>query len=291
MIRSMTGFAERSFSSRNLTLRISIRSLNHRYLDWSYRGSQIGQVEDMFRSICQDIMHRGRIEVFLELRVLDKSKWHFEINRELLDTILKTLDQASGMRKDLTFSVDNLFQIPHVVELKRKEFDMEEVEFLKKSFASTLDDLIKTRIREGRAIKKDIQNHLQSMGKIVAEIGKAAARHPTVIRDKLVERMKELNGDNQLDKERLVTEAAYLAQKYDLTEEVERLVSHLSYFRELISPATEELVGKKLDFLAQELYREANTINSKAQNIAIIKNCLELKSLVESIRQQVQNLE
>ena len=291
MIRSMTGFAERSFSSRNLALKISIRSLNHRYLDWSYRGSQIGRVEDMFRSLCQGLVHRGRIEVFLELRVLDKSKWHFEINSELLETILKTLDKASGMRKDLTFSVDNLFQIPHVVDLKRKEFDKEEVEFLKNSFASTLDDLIKARTREGRAMKKDIQSHLQAMGKIVTEIGKAAGRHPKVIRDKLVERMKELSGENQLDEERLVSEAAYLAQKYDLTEEVERLVSHLSYFRELISPATKDQVGKKLDFLAQELYREANTINSKAQNISIIKNCLELKSLVESVRQQVQNLE
>lgn len=291
MIRSMTGFAERSFSSRSLTVRVSIRSLNHRYLDWSYRGSQIGQVEDMFRSICQDKMHRGRVEVFLELRVLDKSKWHFEINYDLLDTILKTLDKASGMRKDLTFSVDNLFQIPHVVELKRKEFDGDEIEFLKNSFAKTLDDLIKARAREGRAMKKDIRGHLQAMGKIVAEIGRAAGRHPNVIRDKLVDRMREFNGDNQLAEERLVSEAAYLAQKYDLTEEVERLISHLSYFRELLSPATEELVGKKLDFLAQELYREANTINSKAQDISIIKNCLALKSLVESIRQQVQNLE
>jgi len=291
MIRSMTGFAEHSFTSPTLTVRISIRSLNHRYLDWSCRGSQIGQVEDSLRSICQEKIQRGRIEVFLDLRILDKSKWQFEVNQDLLDKILTTLEKASSQRKDVSFSVDNLFQVPHVVELKRKDFNAGEIEFLKNSFAKTLDELIKARVREGRAMKKDIQNHLAVMRKIVTEIGKSARSQPCIIRDKLVERMSELNGEKQLSEERMVSEAAFLAQKYDLTEEVERLISHLDYFRELLSPSTEELVGKKLDFLAQELYRESNTINSKAQDIDTIKNCLALKSRVESIRQQVQNLE
>ena len=291
MIRSMTGFAEKSFSSRSLAARISIRSLNHRYLDWSCRGSQLGQVEDLLRAICQERIHRGRIEVFVDLRVLDQSKWQFEINQDLLDKILTTLEKASSKRKDVSFSVDNLFQVPHVVELKRKEFDAAEIEFLKISFSKTLDALIKARSREGRAMKREIQSHLAAMRKIVLEIGRSARSHPRVIRDKLVERIREINGEKQLSEERMVTEAAFLAQKYDLTEEVERLNSHLEYFKELLSPAAEELVGKKLDFLAQELYRESNTINSKAQDIAIIKNCLALKSLIESVRQQVQNLE
>jgi uncharacterized protein (TIGR00255 family) len=291
MIRSMTGFAEKSCAGPSLALKINIRSLNHRYLDWSCRGSQIGQVEDELRSICQDRIHRGRIEVFCELKVLDNSKWQFEINQELLDTILNTLDRAAQKQEGISFSVDNLFQIPHVAELKRKDFAKEEVEFIKNCFAKTLDELIKARVREGKAMRKEILNHLRVMAEIVAEIGRAAGKQPVLVREKLLERMKELNGEKLLPEERLVTEAAFLAQKYDMTEEVERLRSHLSYFRELLSPGVEELVGKKLDFLAQEIYREANTINSKAQDIAIIKKCLALKSRVESIRQQVQNLE
>jgi uncharacterized protein (TIGR00255 family) len=291
MIRSMTGFAEKSFSCKSLAVRISIRSLNHRYLDWSCRGSQIGEVEDMLRSICQQKIHRGRIEVFLDLRILDKAKWQFEINQDLLDKILTTLMKASRIKEELSFSVDNLFQIPHVAELKRKDFDREEIEFLKNSFSKTLEDLIKARIREGRSMKKEIQGHLKEMEGIVSAIGRSAGKQPEVIRDKLMEKIKELSGEKSFSEERLVSEVAYMAQRYDLTEEVERLKSHLDYFRELLSPATEELVGKKLDFLAQELYRESNTINSKAQEISIIKNCLALKSQVESIRQQVQNLE
>lgn len=291
MIRSMTGFAERSFSCKSLAAKISIRSLNHRYLDWSCRGSQIGEVEDILRSICQQKIHRGRIEVFVDLRILDKAKWQFEINQDLLDKILTTLMKASRIKEGLSFSVDNLFQIPHVAELKRKDFDREEIEFLKNGFVKTLDDLIKSRIREGRSMKKEIQGHLKEMEGIVSRIGRSAGKQPQVIRDKLMEKIKELGGEKSFSEERLVSEVAYMAQRYDLSEEVERLKSHLDYFRELLSPQTEELVGKKMDFLAQELYRESNTINSKAQEISIIKNCLALKSQVESIRQQVQNLE
>ena len=160
-----------------------------------------------------------------------------------------------------------------------------------KAFEKALADLIRMRKREGREIKRDIRGRLGNMKKEVNRIKKLAQKQPLLIRDKLRERLKELNEDISVSDEKLVKEAAFIAQKFDLNEEIMRLLSHLEYASNLLSAEDEDPVGKKLDFMAQELFREANTINSKAQDMDIIKASLAIKSEVESIRQQVQNLE
>ena len=292
MIRSMTGFAEGDFESKTLNIKITIKSLNHRFLDWHYRGSQIREVENRLRTLCQKKMARGRIEVFMDLNFKDSERWKVQINEELLKKILSSMKKISAeVIPDFSFSVDNFFDIPHLIEMKRKNFTEEECRFLEKSFEMTLDQLIKVRGKEGLVLKREIRKHVQNVRASVNKIKKLAKNQPSLIQAKMKEKLEELGHEINFTEEKLIKEAAYLAQKFDLAEEIERLNCHLTYIQELLASKDNEPLGKKLDFLAQELYREANTINSKAQDIEIIKESLLVKGEVESIRQQVQNLE
>ena len=292
MVHSMTGFAERKFEYKTFSVRIAIKSLNHRYFDWNCRGSHLGELESRLRAICQRELHRGRIDVHLDFRFYDPSRWDLQINEELLSVILSSFERVSSrLRKGLTFSLDNLFTIPYLAELRRKNFAPEEIEHLENCFSRTLAELIKVRRREGRQLQREIREHIGTVNQSVRRIGRLGKKQPSLIREKIKERFRELEDEAFLSEEKLVEETAYLAQRYDISEEIERMKSHLAYFLELLSPKELEPVGKKLDFLAQELFREANTVNSKAQDLAIIKESLTIKSELESIRQQVQNLE
>lgn len=288
----MTGFAEKSFHSKTLSVKFSIRSLNHRFLDWSYRGAQIGEVENKLKSVTQKRLHRGRIEVFLELDHLAPSSWELVVNDNLLRKILTSLDKLSSrMKKKVNFSLDNIFNLPHLVELRRKEFSEKQKAFLVRSFEKTLDEVLMMRQREGKEIAGDLRKHLAGIGQILRRIEKRHKTQPALIKEKLRKRLKELSREAPLSEERLAEETSFFAQRFDLAEEMMRLRSHLDYALKLISPVRQEPVGKKLDFVCQELYREANTINSKSQDFEIIKESLSIKGEVESIRQQLQNIE
>ncbi len=288
----MTGYAERKIGYQHLSAKMSIKTLNHRFLDWHYRGTQIGSIENKLRTICQKKLYRGRVEVSLELHFLDPSRWEVSFNEDLLKRILSSLGRIhSEKESSFTFSIDNIFSIPHAVEIKRKDLTREEVSFLERHFEMTLGDLIKSRLREGRQLKRAIQACVRRINQVIRRLDRQARRHPLTIRKKLEQRLKELKSEAALSEERIAEETAYLAQRYDLTEEVTRLKYHLNHLEELLTLETKEAVGKKLDFVAQELFRETNTINSKAQDIEIIKESLTIKSEIESIRQQVQNIE
>jgi uncharacterized protein (TIGR00255 family) len=288
----MTGFAERSFSSPTLRTKISIKSLNHRFLDWNYKGLPIGEVESRLRAICHRKLHRGRIEVALELYFPHPSSWEVVINEGLLEKILASLKKISPrLGKEPEFSIENIFRIPQLVEFRRKEFSAEEISFLEKSFDHTLDDVLKARRREGRETWEQLKKHIQTILQSVARIKKLAKKQPSFIREKLRLRLKELDVEPPFPDQKLTEEAAYLAQRYDMAEEILRLKSHVDAIRNYLRAKNIEPLGKNLDFLAQELYREANTINSKSQDIEIIKESLKIKGEVESIRQHVQNIE
>lgn len=292
MIRSMTGFAEKRFDSKTLSAKISIKSLNHRFLDWNCKGVHIRELENRFRAICQKKLYRGRIEVFVDLSFMDSAGWEISVNEDLLSNILSSLAKVSSkVQEGFSFSVENLFNIPQVIELKRKSFTLEEKTFLEKGFTKALDELIKVKTREGQELKKAVQSHVRKIKRIVINIQKLATKQPRLIKERLKARLQEISAEVPFSEEKLIEEAAYLAQRYDLAEEITRLKCHLEYVQKLLSSPEEEPVGRKLDFLAQELYREANTINSKAQDFNIVKESLAIKGEVESIRQQVQNIE
>jgi uncharacterized protein (TIGR00255 family) len=166
-----------------------------------------------------------------------------------------------------------------------------DVAFIEKCFAATLDEVVKQRVQEGRQTVRQLGLHIRKIGRSVARIERLFKRQPALIRGKLKQRLAELNRGASVSEERLAEETAYLVQRYDLAEEILRLKSHLGTLRELIVPGSQGPVGKKLDFLAQEITREANTSSSKSQDIEIIKEGLAIKNQMESIRQHVQNIE
>lgn len=292
MIQSMTGFVEKRFEYKTFSVGITIKSLNHRYFDWNCRGSHLGELDARLRIICQKELYRGRIDVHLDFRFHDPSRWELRINEELLAEIISSYERVSArLEKGMTFSLDNLFAIPYLTELKRKNFFPDEVEFLEECFARTLEELIKVRRREGRHLKSEIREHIGAVRHSVKRVEKLGKKQPFLIRGKIKDRFQELAEEVNISEQKLLEETAYIAQRYDISEEIERMKSHLSHFLELLSPKESDPVGKKLDFLAQEMFREVNTINSKAQDLAIIKESLMIKSELESIRQQVQNLE
>jgi uncharacterized protein (TIGR00255 family) len=288
----MTGFAEKFFESKTLSLKITIKSLNHRFLDWNYRASQLHELEGRLRGRCQKALTRGRIEVFIDTQFTDPARWEVRINEELLAKLIASLEHVSGrLQRDIRFSVDHIFGIPHVIEMKRKNLTREEEDFIEGCFVKTLEELVRVRHKEGRRLKSELLAHARALRQAVREIEKLGKKQPLLIRNKLRERLKELGKEARVPEEKFIEETAYMAQRYDLSEEIARLKSHLMYLQELLSPKNEGPVGKKLDFVAQEIFREANTINSKAQDIAIVQRSLTVKGELESIRQQVQNLE
>ncbi len=292
MIHSMTGFTEKIFHSKTLSVKISIRSLNHRFFDWNFRGSQSKELENTFRKISQDRISRGRIEVRVELDFLDSTKLDLIINEDILEKILLSFENVSSRAlKNVSLNIENLFNLPHVVQMRRKKFLKEDIVFLEGCFSKTLDELIKGRKREGRLLKKEIVGHLKSLQRALSQVEVLVKKQPNQIQKKLRERLRELGHETQLSEEKMTSEVAYYAQRYDLSEEVARLNCHIDHFNELLSSEKQDAVGKNMDFLAQELFREANTINSKAQDIRIVKYVLVIKGEVESIRQQVQNIE
>jgi uncharacterized protein (TIGR00255 family) len=292
MIFSMTGFAEKTYESKTLSVKITIRTLNHRYFDWNYRGYPIKDMEQQMRAVCQKKIRRGRVDVAFDIHFVDPSKWSIQINEGLLSDILNSLDKVSAkISKSVSLKVENLLSLPHVFELKRKDFTLDESRFLLRCFEATLDNLIRSRSREGKELKKEIQSHIRSIGQILPRIDRLAKKQPLRIQERLKERLLALGNDLTLSEDKLLEEAALIAQRYDLREEIERLKCHLSYFRELLSAKESELLGRKMDFVIQELFRETNTINSKSQDIAITQECMRLKSELESIRQQIQNIE
>lgn len=253
----------------------------------------MGSLEDRLRSICQKKLHRGRVEVLMDLSFFSTARWEVSINEDLLRKIITSLKKAfPSSSKQLVFSVDNVLNVPHVVEFRAKDFSDEEIAFLEKSFVKTLDDLLIERRREGREMARELQLSLQRIKGAVSHVERLAKKQPSLIFKKLKDRLNELSREEaSLSEEKIAEEASFLAQRYDLAEEIARLKSHLKYFSGLLSSKEKGPVGKKLDFVIQELFREANTINSKAQDISLIKEGLNVKGEIESIRQLAQNLE
>jgi len=292
MIHGMTGFSEKTFTSRSLRVKVSIKTLNHRFFDWSYKGSPIGEAEGRLRTRGQKIVKRGRVEVGLEMTTLNPGSWNLTINEGLLEKIMTAVNRVvrkTGHPMDI--SLDSLFRIPQLVELTRKGLSEGEVRFLERAFDRTLNGVLRARRREGQATAREIRAHVQRIQRSLSRVETWSRQQPARLRAKLRQRLRDLNQAGTVFKERLAEETSLLVQRYDVAEEIARLKTHLKSLRALVSPQAAGPVGKQLDFLAQELHREANTLNSKSQDIRVTTESLKIKNELESIRQHVQNLE
>lgn len=294
MIRSMTGYGKGSLELGRLRITIELKSLNNRFADLRLRLPAELQSEeiDLRRRVLQSI-RRGRVELSLSLERAGEGEERFTLNRSLLRALS---DAAGRAREEFGFSgnleVGALLAFPDVLA-RSDAGGLTDAEILgvHRALDAALEALDHERRREGEALREEIVGRLGRMQELVGEIRGLSAALPGALQEKLTERMSALLKTVPLDPGRLAQEAAYLADRSDVTEELVRLQGHVAQAHALVTEGDAEPVGKRLDFLLQEIHRETNTVNSKAADLEISRRALALKSETEKVREQVQNLE
>ena len=292
MIKSMTGYGKSEQTIDSLNVTVEIKSVNHRYFEFSARvPREYGFLEEKLKKYCNSHITRGKVECYVSVEDLEEREMEVNVNKTLAAGYVKALKELSerfGLKDDI--SAVTLSRYPDVITLHKASEDEERIWNAVKAVAETaVSKFIEMRETEGSKLRGDILSRADYIIKCVEFI---EGRSPETVREyneKLKQRMKELLGDAAVDEQRLLNEAAIYADKIAVDEETVRLRSHISQLREFMNSS--EAIGRKLDFLVQEINREANTIGSKAQDVDIAKKVIAIKAEVEKIREQVQNIE
>jgi len=292
MVRSMTGYgrAQASLHGREITL--ELRSVNHRYFDCSIRLPRVYSfLEESIKATLQKSISRGKVDVFLTIDSTGADFVTVSLNEPVLKgylEVVKTLRDNYQLRDDL--SISSAMRLPDVLTVSKEDDDEDE---LKADICAVLSDAIAGYInmsnREGDKLKEDILYRVSLIEGLVNQIEIRSPKCVEEYRAKLETRMKEILESVTVDQQRILTEAAIFADKVAVTEEIVRLRSHLNQLRDMLNKGG--AIGRKLDFLVQELNREANTIGSKANDIEMAQMVVDVKAEIEKIREQVQNIE
>lgn len=274
------------------TIIVEIKSVNHRYYEFSSRVPRsCGYLDEKLKSFIQGKVSRGKIDVGVSIQSDGVSDEKIEVNSEVAKgyiTALRSANEELGLEDDLTLS--RIMRLPDFFDVKKIEEDEETVWNEVKSVAEkALERFIAMREAEGEKMREDILSRLDYITELVEKIEKKSPETTEKYRKKLFDKISEVLKDTNVDEQRILTEAAIFSEKTAVDEETVRLRSHINQCREMLS--MNEAVGRKLDFLIQEFNREANTIGSKCQDIEITKVVVDLKSEIEKIREQVQNIE
>jgi uncharacterized protein (TIGR00255 family) len=292
MIKSMTGYGKSEQTIDSLNVTVEIKSVNHRYFEFSARvPREYGFLEEKLKKYCNSLITRGKVECYVSVEDLEEREMEVNVNETLAAGYVKALKELSerfGLKDDI--SAVTLSRYPDVITLHKASEDEERIWNAVKTVAETaVSKFIEMRETEGSKLRGDILSRADYIIECVEFI---EGRSPETVREyneKLKQRMKELLGDAAVDEQRFLNEAAIYADKIAVDEETVRLRSHISQLREFMNSS--EAIGRKLDFLVQEINREANTIGSKAQDVDIAKKVIAIKAEVEKIREQVQNIE
>lgn len=292
MIKSMTGYGKSEQTIDSLNVTVEIKSVNHRYFEFSARvPREYGFLEEKLKKYCNSLITRGKVECYVSVEDLEEREMEVNVNETLAAGYVKALKELSerfGLKDDI--SAVTLSRYPDVITLHKASEDEERIWNAVKTVAETaVSKFIEMRETEGSKLRGDILSRADYIIECVEFI---EGRSPETVREyneKLKQRMKELLGDAAVDEQRLLNEAAIYADKIAVDEETVRLRSHISQLREFMNSS--EAIGRKLDFLVQEINREANTIGSKAQDVDIAKKVIAIKAEVEKICEQVQNIE
>ena len=292
MIKSMTGYGKSEQTIDSLNVTVEIKSVNHRYFEFSARvPREYGFLEEKLKKYCNSLITRGKVECYVSVEDLEEREMEVNVNETLAAGYVKALKELSerfGLKDDI--SAVTLSRYPDVITLHKAPEDEERIWNAVKTVAETaVSKFIEMRETEGSKLRGDILSRADYIIECVEFI---EGRSPETVREyneKLKQRMKELLGDAAVDEQRLLNEAAIYADKIAVDEETVRLRSHISQLREFMNSS--EAIGRKLDFLVQEINREANTIGSKARDVDIAKKVIAIKAEVEKIREQVQNIE
>ena len=292
MIKSMTGFGRCEVQKDSRKFTVELKSVNHRYLDVNIRmPKKLNFFETAIRTLLKSYANRGKVDIFITYEDLSQAQVSVKYNAALAAEYIKYLKQMEeefGLENDVR--VSTLSRYPEVFTMEEQSEDEEELwNGLKEALEGAFAQFVETRKTEGENLKKDILSKLDILSE---QIGFIEERSPKIVaeyRAKLEEKMKELLSDTQIEESRIAAEVILFADKICTDEEVVRLKSHISHMRSTLEEQDE--IGRKLDFIAQEMNREANTILSKANDIEVSDRAISLKTEIEKIREQIQNIE
>lgn len=291
MIKSMTGYGRAKLSKDDREYQIEIKSVNHRYLDISVRiPKQLSYLEETIKKEIAKKVKRGKIDVFVTFENNSLEGKEIKINTELAKAYideLKKLAEKENILSDI--QVTEISKYPDVLNIQSSQDDEKITEEVLEAITIATDNLVQMRETEGNKISEDLLKRLNIINKKVEEIAKLSTGLIEEYVVKLEERINEILKNQEIDKTRLAQEVVIYADKCSIEEEVTRLNSHISQFKNLLN--SNEAIGKKLDFIIQEMNRETNTIGSKANNLEITNGVIDIKTEIENIREQVQNIE
>ena len=292
MVLSMTGYGRAGALLHGRDIKVELRSVNARFFEYSSRlPRSCAFLEDKLKKLVAARVSRGKVELSLSIQTVTAADTVVSVNWPLAEGYRIALDKmARRMEVKNDVTVGMLARFPDVLVQTAAPTDEEELwQDVRGVAEQAVDAFVAMRAAEGEKLKADIAGRLTTIETLVAQIEADSAGRVQAYSDKLYARLQELLGDRTIDEARLVTEAAIFADKTAIDEETVRLHSHVAQYREILQ--LEEPIGRKLDFLTQELNRESNTIGSKCQDVAITRLVVELKSEIEKIREQIQNIE
>lgn len=292
MVKSMTGFGRYEYSDEKCKCSVEIKSVNHRYLDLSIKmPKRLGFFEATVRNVLKESIKRGKVDVFITYEDLEEQSVNIRYNKQVAAKYMEYLNQIAedfGLENDTR--VSTLSRYPEVFEADEAEVDEEAIEkVLTLTAKKAAENFAESRMREGENLKADLLGKLDEM---LTAVDFITEKSPVIIeeyRQKLTAKVEELLGDNTVDENRILTEVTIFADKSCVDEELVRLRSHIKATKDTLEAGGE--VGRKLDFIAQEMNREANTTLSKTTDLEIANAAIDLKTSIEKVREQIQNLE
>ena len=292
MVRSMTGFGRGEYTDEMIRITVEMKAVNHRYSDFTIKMPRsFNEYETKLRNILKEDIARGKVDVFITLNKLKGSDVTVKYNEEVaaeyisyLKEIHKKYDFADGMTEAV------VARLPEVFTLEEKETDTEEIyPKLEMALREALQKFLTAREKEGENLKADMLEKLDRMRFLVSEIEKLSPGIVEEYRNKLKEKIADLLGDTSIDESRIAMEVTMYADKICVDEEITRLKSHVDRTKDVLEAGG--AVGRSLDFIIQEMNREANTILSKSDELKVTDMGIELKTLIEKLREQIQNIE
>jgi len=292
MIKSMTGYGKFELEKDTRRYTVELKGVNHKFLDVNIRlPRSFNSYDANIRSQLKNQISRGKVDVYISYEDLAENQLSLKFNSTLAEEYLKIF---SKMEEDYNITndvrVSHLSRYPEVLTMEEQVADEEELlSGLKEVLQGAIDKFIETKKLEGESLKEDLLSKLTLMEDEVALVEERSPEISRLYREKIEGKVKDLLGNVKLDEERILTEVTLFAEKICTDEEVVRLRSHINHMRDVLSE--KEGVGRKLDFIAQEMQREANTILSKANDMEISNHAIILKTEIEKIREQIQNIE
>lgn len=293
MIRSMTSFGRsNSEEGKKRVFTVEMKSVNSRYLDVNIRmPKSIISLEEEIRKMISNSLNRGKVDVFINIKNYNEGAGVPKVDINLAQgylQCLKEIEEKLNIKNDI--SVMQIARFPEVITMIEEEDKIDEIwEELKPLISSSLDMMINMREVEGEKLKEDILIKINQIEDLVSKVEEFADSIPKIFKQKLEERLKDLLGNVEVDENRIATEVCILADKATVDEEIIRLNSHINQVRETLK--LNEPIGRKLDFIVQEMNRETNTIGSKSSDIKMTNIVIDIKNILEKIREQVQNIE